>query len=47
MEQLGYKLKNNIEALKGEVEAANICFMHAPLFHPSYLDEGPSRSGRI
>src|SRR5438046_8990204 len=35
MEQLGYKLKNNIDALKREVEIANICFMHPPLFHPS------------
>ncbi len=35
MEQLGYKFKNNSEALKKEVEGANICFLHAPLFHPA------------
>src|SRR5437868_3934270 len=35
MEQLGYKLKNDIGALQREVETANICFMHAPLFHPT------------
>ena len=35
MEQLGYKLKNDIGALQKEVDIANICFMHAPLFHPA------------
>lgn len=43
MEQLGYKLKNNIDALKREVESANICFMHAPLFHPAMKAVGPLR----
>jgi len=35
MEQLGYKFKNENEKLKKEIEEANICFMHAPLFHPA------------
>ena len=35
MEQLGYKFSNNNDRLKKEVEEANICFMHAPLFHPA------------
>ena len=35
MEQMGYKFSNNSERLKKEVEEANICFMHAPLFHPA------------
>ena len=35
MEQLGYKFKNNNAALKKEVEEANICFLHAPMFHPA------------
>jgi anthranilate phosphoribosyltransferase len=35
MEALGYKLKNNVDALKRELEKANICFLHAPLFHPA------------
>jgi anthranilate phosphoribosyltransferase len=35
MEQLGYKFSNNNERLTKEVEEANICFMHAPLFHPA------------
>jgi anthranilate phosphoribosyltransferase len=43
MEQLGYKLKNSINTLKREVEEANICFMHAPLFHPAMKAVGPMR----
>lgn len=35
MEQLGYKFKNNTDALRKEVDEANICFMHAPMFHPA------------
>src|SRR5215213_8743282 len=35
MEQLGYKFKNDSDRLKKEVEEANICFLHAPLFHPA------------
>lgn len=43
MEQLGYKLKNNVDLLKREVDVANICFMHAPLFHPAMKTVGPLR----
>lgn len=43
MEQLGYKFKNNKDALKREVEEANICFLHAPLFHPALKTVGPIR----
>lgn len=35
MEQLGYKFKNNSSDLEKELEATNICFLHAPLFHPA------------
>ena len=35
METLGYKFKNNSEALKKEVEETGFTFMHAPLFHPA------------
>jgi anthranilate phosphoribosyltransferase len=35
MEQLGYKFSNSNDKLEREVEEANICFMHAPLFHPA------------
>jgi anthranilate phosphoribosyltransferase len=43
MEQLGYQFKNNNDALKRELEAANICFLHAPLFHPALKIVGPIR----
>lgn len=43
MEQLGYKFKNDKNALKKEVEEANICFLHAPLFHPALKAVGPIR----
>lgn len=43
MEKLGYKFKNDSEALKKEVELANICFLHAPLFHPALKTVGPIR----
>ena len=35
MEQLGYRLSNDPGKLKKELEQANICFLHAPLFHPA------------
>jgi anthranilate phosphoribosyltransferase len=43
MEQLGYKFKSENSKLKTEVEEANICFMHAPLFHPALKTVGPIR----
>ena len=43
MEQLGYKFKNDVAALKKEVETAGICFLHAPLFHPAMKAVGPMR----
>lgn len=35
MEFLGYKFKNHSDQLKKEIEEANFCFLHAPLFHPA------------
>ncbi len=35
MEHLGYRFKNDSSQLKAELEEANICFLHAPLFHPA------------
>ena len=35
MEQLGYKFTNDSAVLKQQLETANICFLHAPLFHPA------------
>ena len=43
MEQLGYKFKNDPDRLKKEVDEANICFLHAPLFHPALKTVGPIR----
>jgi anthranilate phosphoribosyltransferase len=43
MEQLGYKMKNDTDRLKKEVDQANICFLHAPLFHPALKTVGPIR----
>jgi anthranilate phosphoribosyltransferase len=40
MEQLGYKFKNDNVRLKKEVKEANICFLHAPLFHPALKTVG-------
>ena len=43
MEQMGYKFKNDNERLKKELEVSNICFLHAPLFHPALKTVGPIR----
>src|SRR3954467_6048252 len=43
MEQLGYKMKNDPDRLKKEVDEANICFLHAPLFHPALKTVAPIR----
>ncbi len=43
LEFLGYKFTNNEETLKRQVDTANICFLHAPLFHPAMKAVGPVR----
>lgn len=43
LEFLGYKFTNNEDVLKGQLEKANICFLHAPLFHPAMKTVGPIR----
>ncbi len=35
MECLGYQFKNNAQALQNELDRSNICFLHAPVFHPA------------
>src|SRR5688572_8457076 len=35
MEQLGYRFKTSSAELNSELEVSNICFLHAPLFHPA------------
>ena len=43
MEQLGYKLSNDPVKLRSEIEKANICYLHAPLFHPALKTVGAIR----
>ncbi|MES2265870.1 MAG: anthranilate phosphoribosyltransferase [Bacteroidota bacterium] len=43
MEHLGYMFTNNTDALKRSVDKANICFLHAPLFHPAMKTVAPIR----
>lgn len=43
LEELGYKFKDNSEDLRADLEKANICFLHAPLFHPALKSVAPLR----
>jgi anthranilate phosphoribosyltransferase len=43
MEYLGYQFTNDTELLKKNIEEANICFLHAPLFHPAMKTVAPIR----
>ncbi|MES2891779.1 MAG: anthranilate phosphoribosyltransferase [Bacteroidota bacterium] len=43
MEQLGYKFKNDTSSLQREINETNICFLHAPLFHPALKAVGAIR----
>lgn len=43
LEYLGYKFTNDTSILKNQIEKANICFLHAPLFHPAMKAVGPVR----
>lgn len=43
LEHLGYQFKNDAEGLKSDLEKANICFLHAPLFHPALKSVAPLR----
>jgi anthranilate phosphoribosyltransferase len=43
MEHLGYTFTNNPDALKRSIDKANICFLHAPLFHPAMKTVAPIR----
>ncbi|KIC64203.1 anthranilate phosphoribosyltransferase [Chryseobacterium taiwanense] len=35
LEELGYQFKTNSDELNVELQNANICFLHAPYFHPA------------
>jgi anthranilate phosphoribosyltransferase len=43
MEFLGYHFTNDSDKLKNNVNKANICFLHAPLFHPAMKTVAPIR----
>lgn len=43
MEYFGYKFTNDVDALKRSLDRSNICFMHAPLFHPAMKNVAPIR----
>ncbi|MBC7921931.1 MAG: anthranilate phosphoribosyltransferase [Ferruginibacter sp.] len=43
MEYLGYRFTSDAGFLTRKVEEANICFLHAPLFHPAMKYVGPIR----
>ena len=43
MENLGYKFTNNRDILRNQLDKANICFLHAPLFHPAMKAVAPIR----
>ena len=43
MEFLGIKFTNNEDQLKRHIDAAGICVLHAPLFHPAMKNVAPIR----
>lgn len=43
LEYFGYKFTNDVDELKRSLDRSNICFMHAPLFHPAMKNVAPIR----
>ena len=43
LERFGYQFTNDENTLKEHLEKANICFLHAPKFHPAMKAVGPTR----
>ena len=43
LEYFGYKFTNDVDDLTRSLDRANICFMHAPLFHPAMKNMAPIR----
>lgn len=43
MEYLGYQFTNKKDTLQKQLDEANICFLHAPLFHPAMKTVAPIR----
>ncbi len=43
LEYFGYKFTNDNDKLCRQLDTANICFLHAPLFHPAMKNVAPIR----
>lgn len=43
LESFGYNFTNDERVLREHLEKANICFLHAPKFHPAMKAVGPTR----
>jgi len=43
LQHFGYEFTNSEEQLKRSLDEANICFLHAPLFHPAMKNVAPIR----
>ncbi len=43
LENFGYEFTNDETTLQHQLEKANICFLHAPKFHPAMKAVGPTR----
>jgi anthranilate phosphoribosyltransferase len=43
LEHLGYKFTKEEDILKKQLDESNICFLHAPMFHPALASVGPIR----
>jgi anthranilate phosphoribosyltransferase len=43
LEELGYQMNNDSDKLNKDLEKANICFLHAPYFHPALQSVGALR----
>nr|WP_321450429.1 anthranilate phosphoribosyltransferase [uncultured Carboxylicivirga sp.] len=43
MEHLGYQFTADEDKLREQLDNANICFLHAPMFHPAMKAVGPIR----
>ena len=43
LEHMGYKFTNDVDTLLSQLDKANICFLHAPMFHPALASVGPIR----
>ena len=43
LQHLGYNFSNDVDKLKRQLDKANICYLHAPLFHPALKTVGPIR----